>query len=68
MKASHETPTRSFRLWAENKERLDYAANIGLNASQVVNEVLQQHLKGYLESARSDQQKRLKSALAQPIP
>jgi hypothetical protein len=68
MKTDRETPPRSFRLWEENRSRLDYAAKIGLNASEIVNELLSKHLRGHLEAARKAQAERLKTALAEPIP
>ena len=40
---------RSFRPWPENHERLELADRIGLNVSELINEVLKENLKNHLE-------------------
>ena len=59
---------RSFRLWDENQTRLDWAVAAGINASEVVNQVLADHLKPYLEKARAMKSREVKEALAMPVP
>jgi predicted DNA-binding protein len=59
---------RSFRLWPENETRLAYASSIGLNASEIVNELLSQHLRERLETVRKEQAAKLKAVLSQPVP
>jgi hypothetical protein len=49
----------------ENRKRLEYARTLGLNASQVVDELLLEHLKPYLEQLR---EKRLHVTLNAPVP
>ena len=68
MKTSRAVGQRSFRLWPENETRLAYASSIGLNASELVNELLRDHLRARLEDVRREQSAKLKAALAQPVP
>lgn len=68
MKESRTASQRSFRLWPENEDRLAYASSIGVNASELVNELLRDHLRERLESVRREQAAKLKAALAQPVP
>jgi hypothetical protein len=63
--ADRYAKTRSFRPWDGNRKRLDYAEEkLGLNISEVVNEVLEQHLKTHLERKA----KQLREALSVPVP
>ena len=55
---------RTFRPWPENQERLVFAEQLDLNVSEVINEVLQKHLKTHLEAKT----KKLREALSVPIP
>ena len=55
---------RSFRPWAENQERLEFAEKIGLNVSEVINEVLKRHLKKDLETKTRE----LRETLSAPVP
>jgi hypothetical protein len=59
-----KTMPRSFKPWPENNARLEYAQQLGLEVSHVVNELLKTHLKDYLERAKSSKMK----ALSIPIP
>lgn len=68
MKTSRTVGHRSFRLWPENESRLAYASSIGLNASELVNELLRDHLRDRLEAVRREQTAKLRAALAQPVP
>lgn len=68
MKDSKTIGQRSFRPWPENETRLAYAASIGLNASELINELLRDHLRARLETVRREQTAKLKTALAQPVP
>ena len=40
---------RTFRPWKTNQERLELADKIGLNVSELINEVLEKHLKPEME-------------------
>ena len=56
---------RTFRPWRENQERLAFAAQqLGLNISEVINEVLQENLRRHLET----KSRKLRAALDVPIP
>jgi len=55
---------RTFRPWPENDERLAFAERVDLNVSEVINEVLKEHLKPHLERKT----KKLREALAVPVP
>jgi hypothetical protein len=56
---------RAFRPWPANEERLDFAdEKLGLNVSELINEVLEQHLRHHLETKT----KKLREALNVPIP
>lgn len=54
---------RNFRPWPENQERLELADKYGLNVSELINEVLQRHLKTHLEHKA----KELREALSVPV-
>lgn len=57
-------PGRTFRPWPENQERLEFAEKIGLNVSELINEILRDALKPRLEKkARA-----IREAVAAPIP
>jgi len=55
---------RTFKAWPENQERLAFAEKLDLNVSELINEVLQQHLKTHLEKKT----KKIREALSVPIP
>ncbi len=59
-----EGKQRSFRPWKENQERLELADRIGLNVSELINEVLQKHIKEHMEIKA----RKLREALSVPIP
>jgi hypothetical protein len=59
---------RGFRLWEDNEKRLDWATQVGLNASEIVNKVLADHLKTYLEKAKAAKARELKQVLAADVP
>jgi hypothetical protein len=55
---------RTFRPWPENQERLAFAEKLDLNVSELINEVLERHLKDHLHTKT----KKLREALSVPIP
>ena len=59
---------RSFKPWPENQERLEYAQKLGLEVSQIVNELLREHLKPYLTKKKQTKAKELRETLDAPIP
>lgn len=65
---STETKQKAFRLWSTNAERLDWATQMGMNASELVNQVLADHLKTYLEKAKAAKARELKQVLAADVP
>lgn len=60
--------TTAFRLWRDNRERIDYAKRIGLNASELVNEILREHLRERIEKVRAGKLRELKEVLSEPLP
>lgn len=63
---SEKTPTtpRAFRAWPDNQERLEFAEKIGVNISELINEILRDNLKPRLEKKT----KQLREALTAPVP
>jgi hypothetical protein len=57
---SEKTKTRTFRPWPKNRERLELADKLGLNVSELLNEMLDKHFKEQLETKT----KKLRDALA----
>ena len=54
-----------FRPWTQNQDRLAFAKEkLGLNISELINEVLDKHLKIHMEQKA----KKLREALSVPIP
>ena len=58
----------AFRPSTVNQKRLDFAANLELNCSELVNEVLEQHLQAAIQKAMKDKANRLQKALNAPVP
>lgn len=63
MSAVKTTP-RAFRAWPENQERLEFAEKIGINVSELINELLKDYLKPRLEK----KVKAVREAVAAPVP
>ena len=40
---------RTFRPWETNHKRLEFAGKMGLNVSELINEVLEKHLEPVME-------------------
>ncbi len=57
-------PMRGFRATPENEERLQYAEKLGLNLSEIVNEILADHLRDHLSKKTA----KLREALTAPVP
>ncbi len=57
---------RAFRPWPENEERLEFADKLGLNVSELINEILKESkaLKEKLERRQAE----LRKFVAAPIP
>lgn len=55
---------RSFRPWPKNDERLAFAEKLDLNVSEVINEILDENLRPHLERKT----KKIREALAVPVP
>ena len=56
-------PQRNFRPWKENQERLELADRIGFNVSELINEVLQEHLPQHMRTKAE----KIRQALSVPI-
>jgi hypothetical protein len=61
-------PTKGFRPWPGNRERLEYAERLGITPSQVINEVLEKHLRDYLLKIRKEKATQMQQALEAPVP
>lgn len=53
---------RNFRPWPENQERLELAEKLGLNVSELINEVLKKNVSRHLE----EKAKQIRNALGTP--
>jgi len=58
--SDHKKAQRNFRPWAENQERLELAEKLGLNVSELINEVLQKNISRHLE----EKARQIRNALA----
>lgn len=65
---SEKMKPSTFRAWPENQERLEYAQKLGLEVSQIVNELLKEHLRPYLTKVKATKAKELRETLDAPIP
>lgn len=63
MKKVTMTP-RSFKAWEENQKRLEFADRLGMNVSEVINEVLKDGLKQVIEK----KMRSLRDTLSAPVP
>lgn len=57
-----------FRPTLKNRERLDYAKLLGLEMAQVINDVLDKHLRDYLTKEAKPKVEKLQEALSAPVP
>jgi hypothetical protein len=57
-------PSRTFRPWEENQERLELADRIGFNVSELINEVLRDNLSKHMKKKTE----KMRQALSLPIP
>ncbi|MCU0772408.1 MAG: hypothetical protein MUE94_11675 [Verrucomicrobia bacterium] len=65
---SKAKPNRSFRLWEETRQRLEYAEKLGVNASELVNQCLADHLKPYVEAVAKERSAEIRKTLAAGVP
>jgi hypothetical protein len=56
--------SRTFRAWPENQERLEFAERVGVNVSELINEILRDNLRPRLER----KVKAIREAVAAPVP
>jgi hypothetical protein len=54
----------AFRAKPENQERLEFAEKVGVNVSELINEILRDNLKNRLEK----KVKQIREAVAAPVP
>jgi hypothetical protein len=59
---------RAFRPWSKNAERLDYADNLGLNISEIINETLEGNLPAVLAKKIEAQKEKFRKASEAPMP
>jgi hypothetical protein len=59
---------RYFRLKPKTEERLEYAERLGVNCPDLINRVLERHLKEELMSYLQERQTEIGKALAAPLP
>lgn len=60
--------SRSFRPWNDTGKRLEYAEKLGANVSELINEVLNDHLKPYVEKVAEAREKEIRKTLAASVP
>ena len=58
----------AFKPTPKNWERIRYAIRLRLNASEIVNTILEVHLRSALEKERQETAKELREALSAPVP
>lgn len=56
-------PSRTFRPSVENQERLEMADRVGFNVSELINEVLRDHLPKHMSS----KVEKMRQALSVPV-
>jgi len=56
--------SRTFKPWPQNQERLAFAEKLDLNVSELINEVLEKHLRSHLEAKT----RKLREELSAPVP
>lgn len=54
----------NFRPWPDNRERREFATELGVNISELMNEILRDTLKPRLEK----KVKQIREAVAAPVP
>ena len=55
---------RNFKPWPQNQERLEFAENLGINVSELINEALDRVSRKIIE----EKTRKLREALSVPIP
>lgn len=65
---SEKMKPSTFRAWPENQERLEYAQKLGLEVSQIVNDLLKEHLRPYLMKIKQTKAKEMRETLDAPVP
>ena len=68
MKAEPRFKVVTFRPNTKNRERLTMAADLGGNLSELINDVLQAHLKPKVEKLQRDSAERLRAVIEAAVP
>lgn len=63
-----DKPPWGFRPWPKAAAQLEYAEKLGFKKSEIVNQILERHLKGYLESVIKDRKQELRTILEAQLP
>ena len=66
--AEKRTGPFTFRPSQVNRKRLDYAAELGLNCAEIVNDVLEKSLQAEIQKAVKEKATKLQKALSAPVP
>jgi hypothetical protein len=61
-------PSRGFRPRPKTQERLEFAERVGINCSELINDVLEKHLREQLARELQDRKVKLREALEAPLP
>jgi len=61
-------PARGFRPLPKVQERLQFAERFGINCSELINRVLENHLREYLAKELQSRKAKLREALEAPLP
>lgn len=64
----NNSPPWGFRPWPKAAEQLEYAEKLGFKKSEIVNQILEKHLKGYLEDKVEARKKELLAVLDAKLP
>lgn len=68
MKVLKRGETISFRPYIKTAERLDYAKELGLEQSDLINDVLEKHLRDHIAKVAESRTKKMREMLAVPVP
>ena len=61
-------PSVAFRPWTNNAKRITWAKAAGLNASELINQVLGDHLKTYIENELKAKAEKIRQTMTGPVP
>lgn len=61
-------PAKAFRPKGKTRERIEFAEKLGINVSDLVNRILDEHLRDYLAREVKQQQAKWRELINAPVP